>query len=95
MSNGLQADPLHVDWKQDFYGSNYDRLLSIKKKYDPDHVFYGRTTVGSDYWVEMTDQRLCRTNPNETTVSVFLSWYEFQTGFFSRLKDLQNGFRIF
>lgn len=56
----LQANPVDVDWKRDFYGVNYDRLLSIKTKYDPNHIFYGLTAVGSDYWVEKDDKRLCR-----------------------------------
>jgi FAD/FMN-containing dehydrogenase len=27
------------DWKNRYWGSNYDKLLSIKNKYDPDGVF--------------------------------------------------------
>ncbi|RDW63687.1 FAD binding-containing protein [Coleophoma cylindrospora] len=27
------------DWQETFFGSNYDRLLEIKNKYDPSHVF--------------------------------------------------------
>ncbi|CAD6572444.1 MAG: hypothetical protein ASARMPRED_005337 [Alectoria sarmentosa] len=45
-----EADNREVDWKQSFYGSNYQRLYSIKAKYDPDHVFYANTSVGSDDW---------------------------------------------
>lgn len=47
-------------WKQDFYGSNYDRLRAIKKKYDPDDLFYATTAVGSDAWTAQSDGRLCR-----------------------------------
>lgn len=57
-----QASAGDLDWKTDFYGANYDRLLSVKNKYDPDHMFYGRTAVGSDYWVEQDDKRLCLAN---------------------------------
>jgi hypothetical protein len=49
-----------VNWKEEFYGPNYDKLLAIKKKYDPHHVFYALTAVGSDLWVEQSDKRLCR-----------------------------------
>ena len=49
-----------TDWKQAFYGSNYDRLESIKNKYDPHHMFYALTAVGSDYWAPQPDGRLCR-----------------------------------
>ncbi|KAH6647776.1 hypothetical protein BKA67DRAFT_594693 [Truncatella angustata] len=55
-----EADPLNASWKKDFYGANYDKLLSIKNKYDSDHMFYGLTAVGSEYWVEKDDKRLCR-----------------------------------
>ena len=48
------------DWKQDFFGSNYDALRAIKKKYDPDDLFYAVTTVGSDAWTVDADGRLCR-----------------------------------
>ncbi|KAL1872947.1 hypothetical protein Daus18300_004085 [Diaporthe australafricana] len=49
------------DWKQEFYGSNYDRLLQVKDKYDPDHLFYAYTGIGSDYWSPDSSGRLCRT----------------------------------
>ncbi|KAI9697553.1 MAG: hypothetical protein M1820_007752 [Bogoriella megaspora] len=48
------------DWKRGFYGENYDRLLGIKNKYDPNRVFYAYTGVGSDYWVADADGRLCK-----------------------------------
>ncbi|KAI0011566.1 isoamyl alcohol oxidase [Xylariaceae sp. FL0662B] len=58
-----EAVAINANWKKDFYGDNYDRLLKIKNKYDPKHVFYGITTVGSDYWAEQADKRLCKTLP--------------------------------
>ncbi|KAK4951048.1 hypothetical protein LTR10_011041 [Elasticomyces elasticus] len=30
-----EANPFTQNWKQDFWGTNYDRLLAIKEKYDP------------------------------------------------------------
>ncbi|KAK2037421.1 putative FAD-dependent isoamyl alcohol oxidase [Colletotrichum somersetense] len=50
------------DWKKELYADNYDRLLEIKNKYDPHHVFYARTAVGSDSWVIDRNGRLCRTS---------------------------------
>ncbi|OWF49557.1 FAD-linked oxidoreductase CHGG_01242-2-like [Mizuhopecten yessoensis] len=35
-------------WKDDFWGSNYDRLLEIKRKYDPENWFSCLDCVGSD-----------------------------------------------
>ncbi|KAK1515972.1 uncharacterized protein CCOS01_13170 [Colletotrichum costaricense] len=48
------------NWKDNFYGSNYPRLLDIKKQRDPGSVFYCPTCVGSDEWVEDESGRLCR-----------------------------------
>ncbi|MFZ1826493.1 MAG: FAD-binding oxidoreductase [Chitinophagales bacterium] len=38
------------NWQQSFWGSNYPRLEAIKKKYDPDGLFYVRHGVGSENW---------------------------------------------
>lgn len=47
-------------WKQDFFGSNYDRLKQIKSLYDPNNVFWAQYSVGSDMWDTAGDGRLCR-----------------------------------
>jgi hypothetical protein len=47
-------------WQSVLYGNNYDKLKSIKKKYDPSGLWYGRTAVGSDDWAERSDGRLCK-----------------------------------
>lgn len=48
------------DWQSVFYGENYDRLLEIKNKYDPYHMFYATTAVGADYWEVQPDKSLCK-----------------------------------
>ncbi|KAE8382724.1 hypothetical protein BDV26DRAFT_277874 [Aspergillus bertholletiae] len=40
-------------WRTDFFGDNYPRLRTIKDEYDPDHVFYCPTCVGSESWREV------------------------------------------
>lgn len=55
-----EGDFLDKDWKETFYGANYDRLLDIKGKYDPHGIFYAVTAVGSDEWVLGPGGRLCR-----------------------------------
>ncbi|KAK1226895.1 hypothetical protein PQX77_010111 [Marasmius sp. AFHP31] len=55
-----EADLLEPDFQDAFYGPNYDRLLSIKDKWDPDQILYGSTAVGGDRWSEDEDGRLCR-----------------------------------
>jgi hypothetical protein len=32
-------DPALADWKSAYYGSNLERLVAVKKKYDPDDLF--------------------------------------------------------
>ncbi|KAI4100199.1 MAG: hypothetical protein LQ339_005605 [Xanthoria mediterranea] len=57
LNEGDWHDP---DWKQAFYGVNYNTLKSIKKKYDPKDIFYATTAVGNDEWVIEDPGRLCR-----------------------------------
>lgn len=48
------------DFQDAFYGENFDALLAIKDKYDPDGLLYGLTAVGSERWASKPDGRLCR-----------------------------------
>ena len=47
-------------WKEDYFGANYDKLLAVKKKYDPNDLFYAIASVGHDVWAVESDGRLCR-----------------------------------
>lgn len=39
-------DPLQHDWHKVYYGDNYQRLLTIKKKIDPNNYFnFQQSTV--------------------------------------------------
>ncbi|KAF7593742.1 hypothetical protein BBP40_010918 [Aspergillus hancockii] len=49
-NDGDRNDPW---WQTDFFGDNYPRLKGIKDEYDPDHVFYCPTCVGSEEWREV------------------------------------------
>lgn len=55
-----EADFRQPDFKKVFYGANYPKLEAIKNKYDPYHLFYAVTAVGSDYWEPQEDGRLCK-----------------------------------
>lgn len=57
MSEADQDDP---DWKVDWYGANYKKLLSVKKKWDCEMFFYAPKAVGSDYWTVANDGRMCQ-----------------------------------
>jgi FAD/FMN-containing dehydrogenase len=37
-------------WQQSYWGSNYHRLAQIKRKYDPDGLFFVHNGVGSEHW---------------------------------------------
>jgi len=37
-------------WQQAYWGSNHPRLAEIKKKYDPDGLFFVHSGVGSEQW---------------------------------------------
>ncbi|KAF7945317.1 hypothetical protein EAE96_010092 [Botrytis aclada] len=48
-------------WKHDYYGSNYKSLLEVKKKYDPEFLFWANAAVGSDvHWKLDGNGALCR-----------------------------------
>ncbi|KAJ5152014.1 hypothetical protein N7492_010309 [Penicillium capsulatum] len=53
-----EADPFDPDWKEDFYGPQYDWLKSVKQKYDPHGVFWCFRCVGYEGWGEITGPAL-------------------------------------
>ncbi|KAI2628458.1 FAD-binding domain-containing protein [Hypoxylon sp. NC1633] len=53
-----ECDVEEPDWQQAFFGTNYDRLLAIKRRRDPWGVFYAPGTVGSEGWVVVTQDEM-------------------------------------
>lgn len=49
----------NINWKEDYFGPNYDALLGVKAKYDSQHVFWANAAVGSDKWLYGESGRLC------------------------------------
>jgi FAD/FMN-containing dehydrogenase len=45
-----EADYFDPNWKQSFWGPNFARLATVKKRYDPDGLFFAHHGVGSDEW---------------------------------------------
>lgn len=52
-------------WASNFYGEKYEKLKTIKAKYDPQHLSYARIAVGSDEWVVDDEGRLCSVDSME------------------------------
>jgi hypothetical protein len=45
-----EGNVMEPNWQQDFFGDNYDELLRIKQKWDPNELFYVPAGVGSEGW---------------------------------------------
>jgi FAD/FMN-containing dehydrogenase len=45
-----ETDFFERSWQQSFWGANYPRLAAVKKKYDPDGLFFVHHGVGSEEW---------------------------------------------
>ena len=56
-----EADPFLPDWQDAFWGTNYPRLLQLRKKWDPLGVFYSVSTPGTENWTQIEyGTRLCK-----------------------------------
>ncbi|KAM7197314.1 hypothetical protein V8F20_006668 [Naviculisporaceae sp. PSN 640] len=55
-----EADFRQPRFQQEFFGSNYARLSTIKQQYDPESFFYARNAVGSEDWSVKSSGRMCR-----------------------------------
>jgi FAD/FMN-containing dehydrogenase len=45
-----ESDFFEPQWRRSFWGSNYPKLVALKKKYDPDGLFIVHHGVGSEEW---------------------------------------------
>jgi hypothetical protein len=45
-----ESDFFEKSWQQSFWGTNYPRLQAVKRKYDPDGLFFVHHGVGSEEW---------------------------------------------
>jgi len=65
-----EADFRQPDWKEAFFGVNYDALLRVKKKWDSSGLFYALKGVGSDAWTVDGNGRMCRAGGAVVAASV-------------------------
>ncbi|PSN61576.1 FAD/FMN-containing isoamyl alcohol oxidase-like protein MreA [Corynespora cassiicola Philippines] len=56
-----EGDLNEPNWQEAYWGSNYPKLLELRKKWDPAGVFYTQTTPGTEDW-EVIDYgtKLCK-----------------------------------
>jgi hypothetical protein len=52
-----ETDYFEPDWQRELWGDNYEKLLAIKRKYDPEGLFYCHHCVGSEAW---SSDGMCR-----------------------------------
>jgi len=45
-----ESDFFERGWQQSFWGANYPRLAAVKRKYDPEGLFFVHHGVGSERW---------------------------------------------
>jgi FAD binding domain/Berberine and berberine like len=45
-----ESNYFEPNWQEAFWGTNYSRLLAVKKQYDPDGLFFVHHGVGSEDW---------------------------------------------
>ncbi|KAF2748158.1 FAD/FMN-containing isoamyl alcohol oxidase-like protein MreA [Sporormia fimetaria CBS 119925] len=56
-----EGDLNEPDWQTAYWGSNYERLLKIRKKWDPEGVFYTEVTPGTENWKVLDyGKKLCK-----------------------------------
>lgn len=60
-----EADYEDPAFQASHWGTNYPRLLSLKKQYDPQGLFYGHHSVGSELWSADGNCRLASTPTDE------------------------------
>jgi FAD/FMN-containing dehydrogenase len=45
-----ESNFFNASWQQAYWGSNYAKLSAVKRKYDPDGLFFVHHGVGSEEW---------------------------------------------
>lgn len=62
---GNEADIGEPDWQRSFWGDKYERLMGVKRVWDPWGLFYVYHGVGSEKWVVEDGKRGLQTQDGE------------------------------
>ena len=54
-----ESDRDEPEWQQAWWGENYERLLRLKRRWDPKDVFWCEVCVGGERWRER-EGRVCK-----------------------------------
>lgn len=65
-----EASVTEPNWSSSFWGTNYPRLSELKRKYDPDMLFWISPGINADY-MHAVDGRACMVDPIPTTPSEY------------------------
>jgi hypothetical protein len=60
-----EASRTEPDWKNTFWGENYEKLSQIQTKYDPSGLFWTSPGINADHF-DVRDGRVCRVAPGMT-----------------------------
>ncbi|KAK4224033.1 6-hydroxy-D-nicotine oxidase [Podospora fimiseda] len=56
-----EGDVNEPNWQEAFWGSVYPKVLAVKRKYDPNDVFWSKSSTGSEKWALQSDNlKLCK-----------------------------------
>ncbi|KXX81405.1 6-hydroxy-D-nicotine oxidase [Madurella mycetomatis] len=61
-----ESDYIEPQWQTSFHREKYPRLLAIKKKWDPQGVFYATNAVGSEEW-ELEGEKIMGHLPSQNS----------------------------
>lgn len=60
-ANARQGDLNEPNWQESYWGDKYPKLLQLRKKWDPEGVFYAQTTPGTEDWSVLDyGSKLCK-----------------------------------
>ncbi|KAH7321613.1 hypothetical protein BKA65DRAFT_408007 [Rhexocercosporidium sp. MPI-PUGE-AT-0058] len=57
-----EADFRQPGWQEVFFGQNYEELVEVKRRWDPEVLFWAIRSVGSERWSVGDGGRLCKSS---------------------------------